>query len=149
MRRKNQKWINKDKCPYFGLKDVIQGTFMMGTKKALSWWYNEYFMVHDSFIKYHLFVGKDQTIMTTVLLRNDNWKRILILDSSKAAECDQNIWAYFQIYFAINHQDVENLNDERIVKCQDKMGQQPIFINTTLISQYYIDHFLKCKHVLQ
>eukprot|EP01084_Bolivina_argentea_P320631 556353_1 len=84
-----------ERCPLF--KDHVQGGIIAGTSEAIHWYYKEYFMTHDAWIRENIFVGKEQNVMNAVVLRNSQ-QHVLLLNSTLLPGLAR--WLNFQVYFA-------------------------------------------------
>ena len=79
--------------------DLIEGTFFMGTKKALLSFKEEFWRIHDKLFDEEKFVGKDQTLMNIYAFANSsNSVKLKVWERLCTEEYDE--WFFYQCYFA-------------------------------------------------
>ena len=108
LREKTSKSEGKIVFPYF---DLIEGTFFMGSKEAVSYFKEEFWRIHDERFDRGEFVGKDQILMNVFAFNNQNaslkleiWKRDCYLECNL---CNVD-WFFYQRYLASNEYYYKN-----------------------------------------
>ncbi|KAK9702296.1 hypothetical protein K7432_011313 [Basidiobolus ranarum] len=76
--------------------DLIEGTFFGGRKELVVWWSDTFYDTHDYYLRQGHFVGKDQSIMNSVAIKESSKIIILYLDSGSCGDK----WFYFQPWLA-------------------------------------------------
>jgi hypothetical protein len=79
-------------------KDFLQGGFFAGSKIAITSFYKAFFVTHDKRLTKGLFIGKDQTLMDYLVVK-DKIKSARINLWNKCAK-SRNEWFFYQFYFA-------------------------------------------------
>ena len=80
--------------------DFIQGTFFAGSFKAIDFYQNAYYQIHDEFLAEGLFVGKDQVIMNVFAVLKYPKQSCMIWLPQIVSDCLRhfNIWFFYQLY---------------------------------------------------
>jgi len=89
--------FDNKKCTVF--RNHIEGGFILGTIQSLKFWWMEFMKVHDLFIEYGVFVGRDQTLMNLIVLQQMQTSKILLLIST-SDECGIHKWSQFQLFYS-------------------------------------------------
>jgi hypothetical protein len=87
-------------------KDLVEGTFFAGSKKAIQDFYTGFYKLHDQRMDAGLFVGKDQTMMNLYAFLNERNKVVRLrtwdlVCNRKRMKFDK--WFFYQRYFAIEN----------------------------------------------
>jgi hypothetical protein len=94
---------NGEKSIYFPFVNLIEGTFFMGSKIAISNFETYFWQIHDKRFDQGLFIGKDQTIMNIFAFKSNKSHLIARLKASNTNCIKQvNIWFFYQYYLASN-----------------------------------------------
>ena len=90
--------------------DIIEGTFFMGSKKALNYFKEEFWSIHDEKLDKGEFVGKDQIIMNIFAFHNKTSSNSIKLDIWRR-KCNitfDNPWNFYQNYLAWDYPCANN-----------------------------------------
>ena len=81
--------------------DLIEGTFFMGSKEALHYFKDRFWLIHDQRMKKGEFVGKDQTIMNLFAFQKQTVNESVKLDIWRR-KCEKRIdpWFFYQNFLA-------------------------------------------------
>ena len=58
--------------------DLIEGTFMAGSIRAISWWTSTFYETIDDYRRRNFFIGKDQSVMNAIALSNAHLLNMLL-----------------------------------------------------------------------
>ena len=78
-------------------KDYIEGTFFAGSKAAILNYHDEFYELHDDWLKQGRFIGKDQTMMNHLAFVTYK-DRVVRLRAWDTVCCDP--WFFYQRFFA-------------------------------------------------
>jgi hypothetical protein len=81
---------------YGSLKDVraiMQGTFFLGSGKAVRDFYDHFWEIHDKMFKQDLFAGKEQDLMERVAFQSFNTSVVRLQTWNFPVDC----WFYYQV----------------------------------------------------
>jgi hypothetical protein len=73
-------------------KRLFAGGFFGGTRDALAWFTGEFYAVHSEWLRQDRFVGKDQSMMNDIALRNPT--RVFVIQAATSNKGDP--WFFFQ-----------------------------------------------------
>ena len=79
-------------------------------------------------------------------MRNEE-SNILLLDTTRAPQCGQSVWWYFQLYFAVTDEERDQLKQN----CTQIMGNAPLLIDPNIIETARKEWMMyrKCGEVLK
>jgi hypothetical protein len=101
----NDRIIFGDIKGYGSLEDVraiMQGTFFLGSGKAVRDFYDHFWEIHDSRFNQDLFAGKDQDLMERIAFQSFNTSVVRL----QTWNLPVNSWFYYQVnvfYFKIQN----------------------------------------------
>ncbi|KXS14518.1 hypothetical protein M427DRAFT_70535 [Gonapodya prolifera JEL478] len=95
--------------------DIIAGTTFWGPPKAFEAYAADFYALHDRLLSQGgIFVGKDQTLINSLLARNPKTFRVLrCLDDMQDRGACGDPWFYFQKYFALDSELPQNYHCPR------------------------------------
>ena len=84
----------------------IAGGFVLGNKRAVTWFARTFYGLHDAFLRHGKFVGKEQDVYNALVLKHPN--RVLLLDDrlsshvskKNATGCEIRWYMHWLIWFA-------------------------------------------------
>lgn len=95
--------INQNVEKFKPENDLIQGGFFGGSQKALDYFYEIYYNLHDERLKNGYFVGKEQTTLN-ILAFQTHPSKVSLLKSFDYKKCFKYLewdrWFFYQIYFS-------------------------------------------------
>jgi hypothetical protein len=95
---------------------IIEGTFFMGSKIAISNFETHFWQIHDQLFDQGLFVGKVQTIMNIFAFKSNKSHLIARLKANNTNCIRQvNIWFFYQYFLASNKYYTCNDRKENLI----------------------------------
>lgn len=80
--------------------DLIQGGFFAGSARAIHSMCDDFYRLHDIWMNFGLFIGKDQTIMNRLTFRLVSSKVLRLRTFDLECREPYDKWFFFQYYFA-------------------------------------------------
>jgi hypothetical protein len=108
--------IQNSRINDINLVAIIEGTFFMGSRIAISNFETHFWQIHDKLFDQGLFIGKDQTIMNIFAFKSNKSHLIARLKASNTNCIKQvNIWFFYQYYLASNKYYACNDRKENLI----------------------------------